>query len=257
LVMYATDSTIANNQASCVDGGTALAGGAWVGATAKFTSTTISGNSSTGDAGGLHTASMHPVDLINSTVSGNSANGFVGGLDLYFAADGVISYSTVTRNVAGQGSAGVGQYRSPGAHLVTTQGMKILNSILADNTYGPSNMESDLSAPDALSFQVDHNLIGVSTASIASDNITNVCPLLGPLRDNGGLTKTHALLSHSPAIDAGVYTFGSQPTFDQRGSPYARVITASFVQKIDIGAYEVQPTDIIFNAGLDACVSLP
>ncbi len=32
-----------------------------------------------------------------------------------------------------------------------------------------------------------------------------VCPLLGPLQDNGGHTQTHALLPNSPAIDTAVF----------------------------------------------------
>ena len=40
-------------------------------------------------------------------------------------------------------------------------------------------------------------------------------PRLGVLQDNGGLTRTHALLAGSPAIDSGFDDENSQ--FDQRG----------------------------------------
>jgi len=44
----------------------------------------------------------------------------------------------------------------------------------------------------------------------------NTDPLLGPLQDNGGLTFTHALLPHSPAINAGdpnfVFTYTDAKT---------------------------------------------
>ena len=60
-------------------------------------------------------------------------------------------------------------------------------------------------------------------------------PRLGPLADNGGPTKTHALLADSPAIDTGdpaaVAGAGSVPQFDQRGEPFGRVSG-----QIDIGA---------------------
>jgi hypothetical protein len=55
-------------------------------------------------------------------------------------------------------------------------------------------------------------------------------PLLSPLASNGGLTQTHALLSNSPAIDAG--TNAGTPTRDQRG----------FLRSgaTDLGAYEYE-----------------
>jgi len=62
--------------------------------------------------------------------------------------------------------------------------------------------------------------------------LTNTNPLLGPLMDNEGNTLTHALLSGSPAIDAGSCTdiLGNLVTSDQRG--YFRF------NPCDIGAYE-------------------
>jgi hypothetical protein len=65
-------------------------------------------------------------------------------------------------------------------------------------------------------------------------------PLLGPLQNNGGPTKTHALLPGSPAIDAGndaVCAADPVNGLDQRG--VARPQGAS----CDIGAYEaIVPT---------------
>src|SRR3990172_5201050 len=57
-------------------------------------------------------------------------------------------------------------------------------------------------------------------------------PLLGPLRDNGGPTLTHALLPDSPAIDAANPAFC--PAGDQRG------VTRPQGVGCDIGAFEVQ-----------------
>jgi hypothetical protein len=62
-------------------------------------------------------------------------------------------------------------------------------------------------------------------------------PRIAPLSANGGPTPTHALLSDSPAIDAGdpslVADIGH---FDQRGEPYERAERG----RADIGAYERQ-----------------
>jgi hypothetical protein len=68
----------------------------------------------------------------------------------------------------------------------------------------------------------------------------NTDPLLGPLQDNGGPTMTHALLLHSPAIDAGDPNFDPNAFIppllnDQRNGPgFLRVVNG----RIDIGAFE-------------------
>jgi len=77
---------------------------------------------------------------------------------------------------------------------------------------------------------------------------STACPLLGPLRNNGGPTRTQALLSTSPAIDAGLNSVPS--AWDQRGVDYFRDFNAT-----DIGAYEVQKNEIVFNGGFDACAA--
>jgi len=74
-------------------------------------------------------------------------------------------------------------------------------------------------------------------------NLLNMNPALGPLVDNGGPTKTHALLTGSPAIDAGdplaVEGVGSIPLNDQRGIPFGRVKDGDGLNgaRIDIGAF--------------------
>ena len=64
----------------------------------------------------------------------------------------------------------------------------------------------------------------------------NTDPLLGPLQGNGGPTFTHALLSGSPAINAGDPSFAPPPYYDQRSPGYDRVRNG----RIDIGSFEVQ-----------------
>src|SRR5207244_168475 len=90
----------------------------------------------------------------------------------------------------------------------------------------------------------DYNLIG-NTSGICnlpgSHNVTGVDPLLGPLQNNGGPTQTHALLTGSPAIDAGLNVAGSGA--DQRGDGFDRTVGSANVSGgdgTDIGAFEVQ-----------------
>ena len=86
------------------------------------------------------------------------------------------------------------------------------------------------------------NLVGTTSglSNFLSTDLLNVNPHLGPIQDNGGLTPTHALLSSSPAIDAG--TSGGY-LLDQRGQP--RSIDNPVITNrpggdgTDIGALEV------------------
>ena len=58
----------------------------------------------------------------------------------------------------------------------------------------------------------------------------SIDPRLGPLQDNGGPAKTHAILSGSPAIDAAANA--TCPSTDQRGTSRPKGAAC------DIGAYE-------------------
>jgi len=51
----------------------------------------------------------------------------------------------------------------------------------------------------------------------ATGDQVNTDPMLGPLQDNGGPTLTHALMTDSPAIDAGDPNSTPPSDFDQRG----------------------------------------
>jgi hypothetical protein len=94
---------------------------------------------------------------------------------------------------------------------------------------------------------------------LPADTIVGKCAFLGPLRDNGGLTYTQAPLGNSPALNKGNNTFGAN--FDQRGQAsvnadknYPRVLgPPSVTPRADIGAYEVNGADKIYDADFDSC----
>ena len=77
------------------------------------------------------------------------------------------------------------------------------------------------------------NTIGCDFDAASGDQVGfqfAIDPKLGPLQDNGGPTRTHALLEGSPAIDAG--DDEAAPASDQRAVSRPRGSSS------DIGAFE-------------------
>jgi hypothetical protein len=84
--------------------------------------------------------------------------------------------------------------------------------LLANNTYGSSNANDDISIEGTSIIAGSHNLVRVSSASLPSNTITEKCPILGQLRFNGGPTQTMALQSNSPGVDQGDNVFSNGTT---------------------------------------------
>ena len=177
-------------------------------ATVQIINSTFSDNSTTrgGDGGGIYNIGENgnaSLSISNSTFSGNTAGG--GGGSIHNVGMG--AKATLINTIFNAGT---------GPSIQNQRG------IVTSNGY---NLSSDSGG-------------GVLTG--VGDHI-NTDPNLGPLQNNGGSTDTHALLSGSPAIDAGdphfdPNAFDPPLIHDQRSSPYARV----FNDRIDIGAFEVQ-----------------
>lgn len=101
-----------------------------------------------------------------------------------------------------------------------------------------------------------YNLIGggnAISAFTAAGDVTGVFdPVLAPLQRTGGKTPTHRPVVGSPVIDTGeeMVTPGIDvPETDQRGGNFTRVFDGDgdTVARIDIGAYELQPSVIIVD----------
>ena len=220
-----TNSTISNNRnadnTSIYGAGIALEGPSVL----TMTGSTVSGNGtlSTTSGGAIYAAAEATVTLTHSTISGNTAR--CRGAGLYSArqaAAGVTLTSvTLTANF-NRCSAGSGLYQIGGR-------VTLNNTVVAGNT------GADLAADGRLTVTGSNNLVPnfepfaiyfADAFPLRSDD-----PLLGPLSDNGGATFTHALLSGSPAIDAGS---SSVLTTDQRGAGFPRLSGSA----VDIGAFE-------------------
>jgi hypothetical protein len=211
-----------------------------------------------GQGGGVYLAGDNSAPLqfnfINSTIAGNktvagsgaNSNAFSNGGGIYFAGGGAglfndtvadnstllnLSPGTISGNGGGIENASTGSSSTIGL----TNTLVALNNATANPDY------------DGLVTVSDHNLIGIADPNSgfnkpnSGDRVGSVTnplnPLLGPLQNNGGPTQTLALLSGSPAINAGdatalIFTGAN----DQRGPGFARVVNGT----IDIGAFENQ-----------------
>src|ERR1051326_4143521 len=212
-----------------LSGNTAAAGGAIANTNhGRFilTESAVFNNSAMIAGGGILGLDSGSLVINNSTISSNIAVGFLGLGGGGLASEGsvAINNSTISSNTVLTGMGGGIQNSDPG--VVT-----LLNTIVSGNS---SASDPDLSG---LFMSLGHNIIGNTngaTGLVASD-LTNVNPLLGPLKNNGGQTLTHALLTGSPAINAGDNSVTNPPlslVTDQRGLPR--------VEEVDIGAFELQ-----------------
>jgi hypothetical protein len=258
-------STIRDNAA--ISTGTYGSGGGIYGKTnVSLKKTTVSGNFASLNGGGIDAYSAKaPLSNTNtftmtaSTISGNF--GRQGGGVVTDSAATKIYNSTIAFNTANLDAAHGAPY---GAGLTlytafTPMTATLSSNLIAQNYAGSSERDLGGGGVDAITFSAAtaKNLIRVSNlqTGLLPNDTKQDCPLLGLLRDNGGLTQTIALLSHSPAIDAGANVLSLIQ--DQRGSdlapyPYPRVSHGT----ADIGAYEVNQADVVFNSAFDGCAAL-
>lgn len=194
--------------------------------TLTLLNSTVSDNIGGDEGGGLHQDSGGTLTLTNSTVSGNVAVVSDGGGIAIFSGTLTITNTNVNGNSTGGSGGGI---------WIGGGIANVANTMIARNLSGGDCTGSIAS--------LGHNLDSDGTCNLTQPtDLSNTDPLLGPLRDNGGPTLTHALLPGSPAIDAGnPATPGSGgtacETTDQRG------VARPKGTRCDIGAYEFDPAN--------------
>ena len=189
----------------------------------------LHGNSANAYGGAIYSrGATSVVQIDNSTISGNTADadlsgqGYGGGIGLGGSAVATVRNSTIASNTA----------RSGGGIDIDQSTLTLESVIVGDNSATGGNADisrnlGTLNASNSL-LESDFGLVN----GVDSANVTGMDPNLAPLADNAGVTKTQALLTASPALNA-----GSNPgalVTDQRGAGFPRVIGA----QADIGAYE-------------------
>ncbi len=214
-----SNCTLSGNSASSNGGGIYNAGGLTV------DSSTLSANSGA-NGGALYNAINASMTVRNSTLAGNSTAGGDGGGVSNFGATTISSSTIVGNSTPGAFGGGINQGNYAGSST------NISNSILAGNTGFSGNSDDYRGVVSG-----DYNLVqnAGSQGNFGSNTIFGIAPNLGALADNGGPTRTMALLASSQAINAGNPGFdaGVSP-FDQRGEGYARKIGNA----VDLGAVE-------------------
>ncbi len=227
IYLYSQDNGTFTISNSTVSGNRATTGGGIylyeIGQPVAISNSTISGNTAT-NGGGINIDRISaPATISNSTISGNTATGAAGGVRLARGGGLTIKHSTITQNSA----ANAGGARFPGP-------VTLSHTIVAGNTAATT---ADLHAAGGVT--TDFSIIGAMIGAVTDgggNQLAVTDPLLGPLADNGGPTRTHLPLAASSAIDRGNPAVAA-PATDQRGLPRAN-------GTIDVGAVEIQGSTI-------------
>lgn len=241
------DMTVSNGYNSGDGGGIVNNGGALT-----IKDAAVSGNTSASNGGGI--ANDGALEIDNSTLSGNIASLYAGGI-LNSSGTLTITNSTFSDNQAAYvdggaiynldtvtisfstiaGNTGNGLYNAGTA--------TVDNSIIGNNTGG--DCAGNALTDEGANLDSDRSCVNLST----NNSFTTSSQLdLGPLTLNSpGTTKTMALLSGSPAIDAAPNCNGYDVngnivtvTTDQRGVSRPQPTGGA----CDIGAYELQTSTV-------------
>ncbi|NER37213.1 MAG: DUF4347 domain-containing protein [Oscillatoria sp. SIO1A7] len=208
--LIVNNSTIYNNASTGSFGGGIFNSGAII-----MLNSTVSGNATAGSGGGIHNATSSAIAyIINSTLTDNNATGNGGGISKVAGGTVQVENTIVAGNNAGTNPDVSGTF--------TTFGNNLIGDGAGGNFVDGTNGDR----------------VGVAVANVLNPT----------LADNGGTTKTHALIlspGTNPAIDGGgtvdsnvllagnFVTLSDTGQIDQRGVP--RVLGGP-----DIGAYEAE-----------------
>jgi predicted outer membrane repeat protein len=202
---------------------------------------TFSDNSATVEGGAIDTTNVLSAVIADSTFAGNSTAGNGGGLFISAKNAGESASVQLTNDTLAENS-GDNIYVQSGANVT-------LDNTILDDTPGTA----DIDGPGSVAANSANNLINDKASPGGLTNGTNgnlvgVFPALLPLGNYGGSTETMPPVPSSPAIDAGSTAYVTDQETDQRGFSRTSGVNGDHV---DIGAVEVQPTNIATHLALE------
>lgn len=218
-----TDVTFANNTAGTIGGGMQNYSG-----NPTLTNITFSGNSAQSGGGMANYVSSHAI-LTNVTFSGNQA---ANGGAIFNFSDISLQLTNVTMYQNTADSAGGAIFSWQNGSITT-----MTNSIVWGNQPTDSQIHNDSGSNTNITYSdIQGGYTG--TGNMDSD------PLLGSLADNGGFTKTHALMMGSPVIDT--LEPATCPVTDQRGVTRPIDGNGDGEARCDMGAYEANEIMLLY-----------
>ncbi|NBW86926.1 MAG: hypothetical protein EBR23_08900, partial [Planctomycetia bacterium] len=180
----------------------------------------ISDNASNIDGGGIYGGGSMDIAVTNSTISGNRAQGTGGGI----YNNRLLSLTNVT--LANNAAAAVGGLYN--SYLEST--VTVVNTILGDNAGGDFGYRTQGGGTGPGTNAASTNNLVTQGSFAWATTVTSAQLNLGVLQNNGGPTRTQALVPGSAAISSTVL---GTPTLDQRG--FTRTTA-------DVGAYSYNYT---------------
>ncbi len=214
---------------------------------------TFTGNRAASLGGALSVFNGGSASLTNVTITGNSAGNSGGGISVSLSQEiinpakssATLNNVTIVRNTADDDRNDIGEGGGVSVRVdaqVINQ-LSLRNTIISDNadlSPTPGRVNPDcFNILESQGYNLIHRDAGCTIVGALSGNIIGVSAQPGVLLNNGGPTPTVALLSGSPAIDAGDPAVGSScAVTDQRG--VARPIdgNGNGLAVCDMGAYE-------------------
>jgi CSLREA domain-containing protein len=201
-----TDSELRGNSAG--DDGGALYGGLQANGDRNgllVTGSTFTDNASGAAGGAIYGSDLGRIEVVNSTLSANSAvegggaisigNSFRE-LDLWF--------STVADNTSSAGGGGIQTDGDDQAVILTADVLSAnLSAGAAANCGEIAPGDGVFQTTSSMVASTEYNVESANTCDLseADTDLVNTDPLLGPLADNGGPTRTRMLGVGSPAQD--------------------------------------------------------
>lgn len=213
-------------------------------ATLNITNSTISGNTSLGNAAGMN-LTQTTAAIKNCTISGNTSVSNGGGVNVGSLGIANLINCTITNNRTTSGIGG-------GIRGSSSNTIALLNTLVVGNFTGAGTAADDVNWTFGSNKSTSYSVIGAnSNGAFNSYNQsqegtpgTPVVVNLGSLANNGGVTQTHRLLTSVPEL---AKDKGSAPVpallEDQRSANRvvddALVANAAGGDGSDIGAYEM------------------